>query len=167
MPEQRTDPELGRVLDEYRISRIVVFVAWAATVVFGLVWVLFVALAVGYALQGQLTIGGVLAGTVPITLVFCAALYCTFRVQRTLMRCHEHGFVYREGRHYLVVRYADVAEADLISKSRPGRGEMIVVVHSLRVRLNDAARTEFHIQPLLFQDAQRMLKWRSLMLSGR
>jgi hypothetical protein len=159
--------DLGRVLDEYRISRFVVFVAWTAMVIFGLVWVLFIGLAVGSILQGNAQVGGVLAGTVPISLIFCAAVYCTIRVQRTLMRCHEHGFVYCEGRQYRLVRYADIADADLISTTRPGQGEMTIIVHSLRVRLNDAARTELHIQPLLFQDAQRILKWRSLMLSGR
>jgi hypothetical protein len=162
--------ELGEVIDEYRISRIVVGFAWMATIIFGLIWIALMAMAVGMTLQGDADFGGILLGGLPITLLFCASVYATFRLQRTLVRMHDEGFVYREGKRYYEVPYSQISSADVITERRwryvNGR-RVMVDIHWLRVRLNDEARTEIRVEPMLLRDQRRLGRWAGLMCRPR
>lgn len=167
MSDANQEFDLGPLIDEYRISRIVLVVAWAATVIFGLMWVFVMTIGVGLSLQGEVDFVGILCGGGPITLLFCAAVYATFRLQRSLVRMHEEGFIYREGKQYHAARYSQISSADVITerkrRRRPGRADDYITIHWLRVRLNDDARTEIRVQPLLLHDPKRLNRWRSLM----
>lgn len=161
------DFEFGELIDEYRISRIVLLVAWIATSLFGLMWVLVMTIGVGLSLKGEVDFVGILFGGGPITLLFCGAVYATFRLQRSLVRMHAEGFIYREGKQYHEARYSQISSADVITerkrRRRPDRADHYITIHWLRVRLNDDARTEIRVQPLLLRDPKRLNRWRSLM----
>jgi hypothetical protein len=166
MSEHLVEFELGETIDRYRISRIVVGVAWLATVIFGLIWVALMIMAVGMSLQGDVDFWGILAGGLPITLLFGASVYGTFRVQRTLMHVCENGFEYREGRVHVIVPYGDISSADLIVEHRwrhSKHGRRMVEIRWIRVRLEDEARSEIRIQPLLLADHKRFVRWQSLL----
>ncbi len=166
MLEQPIESDCGEIIDEYRINRIVVVVAWIATVIFGLIWVFMMVIGGGISLQGEGDFFGILCGGLPITVLFGASVYATFRIQRSLVRIGEEGFVYREGKQYHAARYSQVSSAEVISEQRRRRrleGDQYITIHWLRVRLNDDARTEIRIQPLLMHDRERLSRWREFM----
>lgn len=162
----QADPEsLGPIITEFRMTRFTVILAYFATSIIGLFWLIIFIAAISVLTNGSVPWWSVLLWSIPITLLFVGAIWFTRLLHRTLLQQREMGIVFRDHAQLYVIPYDTIKHSEVVAVTRylrSGTGvnyfTLIPYLHHLLVITLKQDDKEIRIAPWFMRDPQRLQK---------